>query len=262
MTNSPTDQSPALIKTSPHVKDQGLAEIYQSMKNKMALLRPEADGTYTRITPYVLCRDFVVDVFTYAKAGEVFSIYSMTFDPTKEKVLMDRACIAMKFPNKKAKTNFMVNLPRLHAIEDANKFTHTVVKEVEELEVIIEGSGKWLESCLLWSLYTSLLRCFCYGLESPDWIAEFKETYPDKTDAKLVGSLDRGTFDKILADLSVLVTSDWCGFSPKEFDVGVIHHNSGFYSVFGSHLELNPDSVRQNKHWKQFKEAGWQLHTK
>lgn len=249
------------INISQHVKDNGLGEIYQSMENKMALLRPAEDASFTRITPYVLCRDFIVDVYTYAKFGKEFEVYGMTLDPTKEMPVMDRVYLAMTFPNPASRNNFFENLDHLHAIELANDFEPTSTQDAEN-GIVLCGDGKWLGSCLLWSLYTSLLRIFCYELKGDKPWFELMREKKGKTDADLLGSVDPETFIRVVSDLSCLVTPTWCGFDPAEEPVYTIHHNSGFYSVFGSHRELDEEAVRRNKHWQLYKEAGWTLRTK
>lgn len=250
------------IKVSPHVVDQGLAEIYQSMETKMAIVRPEGNDVFTRITPYVLCRDFIVDVYTYAKAGKAFSIYNMIYDPAKDVPAFDRICLLVKFPNQKAMDCFNVNLGHLWNIELLNGMVPSVPREVGELEILMDGDGQWLRSCLLWSFYTSLLRIFCYNLDGDKpWPEQMRECHARKTDGRLLGSIDPETFDRLVCDLDLLVRPDWCGFDPATENIGTIHHNSGIYSVFGTHLELDEGSVRRNKHWQFYKEQGWKLHT-
>ena len=65
-------------------KEPHLSEIYQSMITKQALLRKISNTEYERITPFVLCRDFLVDVYTFSKAKRDFSIYGMSFNGATE----------------------------------------------------------------------------------------------------------------------------------------------------------------------------------
>lgn len=249
------------IEISANVGDKKLGEIYQSMGNKMALLRKEGDK-YIRITPYVLCRDFLVDVFSFSKVGKAFGIYKMKFDPTVERLPED-VHLLVQFPSKEAKDFFFKNLGFLHGIELANNYVVTdPIQCKEDLEVILEADKRWLDSCLSWSLYTSLVRIFCYEIGAEgSWIDFFLTKHEDSTDAQLLKSVDRETLDRILADLKLLKMKQWCGFDPLKIHVGTIHHNSGFYSVFGTHREIDPSSVQQNQHWQYFRDAGFKLHT-
>ncbi len=240
------------ISVSPSVKEDGLAEVYQSVALRMALLRPEK-GNYVRITPFVQCRDFLCDVYTFSKVGKSFEIYGCHFDPAKEKLPEEGVWLALKFPEKK-KNFFMANLHRIHDIEKINGLSLTGAVDLGETTVIY-GSAGWLTSCPKFSLYTSLLRTFCYKPET-DWDKANNE------DAKLLRSVDKPTFLRVLADLKVLDLKDFCGFDATKVDAYRIHHNSGFYSVFGSHREIDPEAVKQNSHWKHFKEQGWTLFTK
>jgi hypothetical protein len=243
------------ISKSPHVKEDGLSELYQSMGLKLALLKGSGDQ-FVRITPFVQCRDFLVDVYTFSKVGRKFEIYGMEFDPTKEKPATTYIAMALIFPNKEAKTNFDFNLNKLHVIEAMNEYTLTAVFDVDGGKTTVTvGDGWWLNSCLSFSLYTSILRLLCYKKDVEDW------SKLTGTDGDLYKSVHQTVWDKVLPELKTLALPDFCGFDAKKQDVSTIHHNSGFYSIFGSHREINLNSVRQNSHWKHFKELGWPLST-
>lgn len=255
------NSSKPTIKPSKHLVDTGLAEIYQDMGITMALLTRQSQTEYTRITPYVKCRDFLVDVYSYSKAKKTFAIYGMSFDPTKELPAEDGVYLAMIFPNEKAEEAFKTALPQLHAIELANEMEVTeFYPGVEGKVSLLTGSKKWLRNCLTFSLYTALIRCLSYGV-GDNWLASMKKEFSKKTDGRLVSSVADETWERILADLKTIEVKQFCGFDPNKDSVGTIHHNSGFFSVFGSHRELSQDAVRTNTHWKHFREQGWKLHT-
>lgn len=244
-------------------ESQNLAEIYQSMTCKQALLHKKEDKHFERITAYVLCRDFLVDSYTYAKAKKDFGIYGFHFKGSKESPDYSGAHILMHFPNKTAKKCFDENLEILHGIEENNDFKKTIIHENsdKEMEYVVVGDKKWLTNCLMFSLYSLLLRAFCYNIsEKKEWYISFGKK--DSSDSKYVKSVDESIWKKLTKDISFLMDAPgFCGFSPSDVSVGTIHHNSGFISVFGNHSELNTETVKTNKHWKHFKELGLKLKT-
>lgn len=253
------------IKDSPNLPKGGLAEIYQDMGVTMALLTRQGPTEFTRITPFVKCRDFIVDVFTYDKAEKKFGIYGMAYDPSKDRVQWDGVYLQLIFPSPAAQQNFEAHLSQtLHPIELANQMTPTEYTPLEtKQQAVVIADKKWLLSCLSWSLYTAIVRCMCYGMpDGSKWIEVMSTTYKDKTDGRLVASVDGSVWKAVLENLETLALPEFCGFKPSGSNIGTIHHNSGFFSVFGTHRELSRDSVMKNTHWKHFKDAGWTLNTK
>lgn len=253
------------VSTHAKVKDEGLGQIYQTMACKQALLLPDDKGGFTRITPLVLCRDFLVDVYTFDESGRDFRIYGM--EKSAEKPSREGVYLYLVPPKKGTKDEFMKNITLIHNIEIINGFDPTQVFEVEEDEkgLVVVGDKKWLMSCLSFSLYSSLLRVACYEL-GDNWIESMHKQYKnDKnraTDAMLVSSVSDKTWDRILSDLSLLDMATFCGFDPKKEDEYIIHHNQGFYSTFGNHRELDQNAVRKNLHWQHFNSEGFELYTK
>lgn len=254
------------VTKHPSVEDNPLGEIYQSMETKNALLKKEKEGFF-RITPLVLCRDFICDVYAFDKTDRKFDLYGMK-NP-KESPDNDAVRLMVTFPNEKAKDFFWKNLQIIHKIEDDNKITSTdcLLIKGQELAFYVQGDKRWLGSYLLLGLYTHLLRVICYEIEdTKDWIKSFtfngNGNKKRNEDSKLVGSIHPETWEKILSDLSVLDMKEFCGYDPKKEDEYTIHHNSGIYSIFGNHRELSQVQLRRNEHWQHFKEQGtWKLHT-
>ena len=236
---------------------QDLAEIYQSMTVKQALLRGSG-GVYERITPYVLCRDFLVDVYSFSNAKKDFNIYGMAFNGSKEQPEYHHLPILLRFPSKQTKEIFLNHIPLLYDLEDHNRWGWTDLYQVNDLEIVAEGSAEWLSSCLLVSLYTFLLRALCYDFEitSDDqhWILAFGKL--KGTDPRYAGSIADSTWKMIFNDLSILRTTDFCGFDVTTEATRTVHHNSGFISVFGYHSELSQSAVRKNAHWQHMQKQG------
>ena len=244
---------------------QDLAEIYQSMTVKQALLRGSG-GVYERITPFVLCRDFLVDVYSFSIAKKDFSIYGMEFKGSQHRPEWLCLPILLRFPDKKAKGNFLDHLEILHKLEKHNRWEPTKVYEVSDLEMVAEGNMLWLASCLTVSLYTFLLRALCYEFAvkypgSWEWILLFGKL--KGTDPRYAASIPEATWRLILDDLSCLqILKDFCGFDASKEEVRTVHHNSGLISVFGYHSELSQVAVKKNTHWKFMQEQGISTYTK
>ena len=243
---------------------QDLAEIYQSMTVKQALLRG-ADGVYERITPYVLCRDFLVDVYSFSNAKKDFGIYGMAFNGSKEQPEHHHLPILLRFPSKQTKEIFLNHILLLRDLEDHNRWGWTDLYQVNDLEIIAEGSAEWLSSCLLVSLYTFLLRALCYDFETKasdgwKWILAFGNL--KGTDPRYAASIAAPTWERIFADLAILRMKDFCGFDTNKEEIRTVHHNSGFISVFGYHTELSQAAVHRNAHWKHMQKQGIRTYTK
>ena len=243
---------------------QNLTEIYQSMTVKQALLRG-TNGTYERITPFVLCRDFLVDVYSFSRAKKDFGIYGMEFKGSQHQPEWRCLPILLQFPDKEAKGNFLGHVEILRGLEDHNRWGWTDLWEVSSTEMVVEGSAEWLANCLTVSLYTFLLRTLCYEFEvkypgSWEWILLFGKL--KGTDPKYAASIPAATWHMILDDLSCLRTNEFCGFDVPKTETRTIHHNSGFISVFGYHSELSQSSVRKNAHWQAMQKQGIATYTK
>lgn len=236
-----------------YTKQASLAEIGQSMNARFAILR-SMDGGYEQITPLVKCRDFMCDVYSSTLQKYDFSIYGMSWKGSTDKVDWNGANLLLKFPSDQAKTDFFANLKKLHQIEKNNKLTLTKITEVASDEVVVEGNKVWLQNCLTFSLYTLLLRVFCYPLKEKDWITEFsKQSW---SDSKYIANFDRPTLDLILDDLSLLKTTEWNGLTYAKDGVSAVHHNSGAVGVLSWHTEQSPSAVKKNTHYQELKARG------
>jgi hypothetical protein len=233
------------------------SEIGQSQNTQQAILKREHDGSFSRMTGFVKCRDFLVDSYSFQLAKKDFGIYSFTFKGSSVPLDWSGCYIQMHFADDKSKENFLKHVSEIiHPIEKANGYDRTEILQIEKSnDLVAAGDKKWLQNCLSFSFWSLLLRVCCYDFDaSKDWITEFgKKSW---TDSKYIASIPRKTLDKVLADLSLIKTDSFCGFDPNKESVGTIHHNSGFISVFGWHTEINPDMVKTNKHWQEIKKRG------
>lgn len=241
-------------------KEAGLAEIYQSVNLKMALLNPDGKENYIRITTFVKCRDFLTDVFSFSKAKKDFAIYGMAFQGSKYQADTSAVRLLLDFPDQKTLEIFQKQLKYIQGIEEANKLSLSTLTKYKDLQFVLVGDKQWVQNCLHFSLYTLLVRGLCAPIKDvKDWMAELSKV-ENNTDAALCGSVAKTTWKRIFADLSELETKDFCGFPVAEKDIGRIHHNSGFISVFGLHREISWNAVVANKHWQEMKSREYVLH--
>jgi hypothetical protein len=237
----------------------GLAEIYQSMVVKLALLKKtDTLGVFDQICPFVQCYDFLCDAYTATKEKIKFGIYGFSWDGTTKEPEYDGVYLIIKFPNTVAEADFNKNIHFLHDIEDKNKIERTKFVKTDDLTGFIKGSKDWLNNCIKLRLYLFFFRAFSYPLKTDDWVTELGGQ--EYSDSSYIKNLNRESWDRILNDLTSIHTDFWCGLEMKN-KVGAVHHNSGFFSVFSKHSEMSPKTVRENKHWITMKDRGFKLFT-
>lgn len=235
-----------------------LAEISQSMGLKFSICERDGDNVVELIPP-CKCRDFLGDVILSSLTGHDFSIYGMSWKGSEDKVSMDKARFSLYFPNKEARVNFEKNLHFLHDIELKNGIALTEYTYIEGENSYIEGASEWINfSALSYSLYTLLLRVFCYKINSEDWITEISNG--NYSDSKYIKSFDKATLSAILDNLYLLNMPEWAGLSYTADGNSAVHHNSGIVSVCSTHSEVNIAVVKRNKHYLILKEKGFKLY--
>src|SRR5688572_4232807 len=100
----------AEIVKHPSVPDNGMAEIYQSMATRQALLKQTGPNAYERISNFVKCRDFLVDSYAFAKENKDFGIYGYKFNGSQLQPDWTGAYLALKFEKAEDKKNFLQNV--------------------------------------------------------------------------------------------------------------------------------------------------------
>lgn len=235
-------------------KFASLAQIGQSMQLRMAVLKrvpDQATTTYEQITPHFLCRDFAGDVYTASYQKHNFSIYGLSWDGTKESPDMDFLNLNLLFPSKAVKEVFLKNIRFLHEIEDRNNIPRTQYFDNGDANGIIIADKRWLNNVLHVSLYTFIVRALCYTITKADWIKDIADG--SSSDSAYMKSIPRDLLDKVLGDLKLLETKEFCALQLKD-GVGLVHHSAGFISTFGRHTEINYGVVKVNPHYLELKE--------
>lgn len=237
------------IKISKKKSFGSLSEIYQSKATKFALLKQlsDASDSYEQITPLVQCRDFIGDVYTSTTQKAFFGIYGMSWDGTKESPDTDAIKLLVKTPDAASKANLIANARFIHAIEDANSIPRSQIIDNTGNELVIFGDKRWLTNVLYVSLYTFLWRVMCYEIKTEDWVAEIGAQ--SHSDSRYLASIKKETWSKILANLSLIDTPEFCAMSVAS-NVSAVHHNAGFISTFGTHSEISYATVKSNPHYQ------------
>jgi len=243
----------------PYTGAKDLGEIYQSMELKIALLKKDGDKFKTQ-TPFVNCYDFIVDSYSASLEKYSFSVYGFRWDGTKKSPDWSGIYLHLRFPNEHAKKNYLEHLHFLHEIEKNNKIPLTAFTEIDDLNGLVVGNKAWLKNCLILRLYTFLQRMMCYDIKTKDWIKELGAQ--SHSDSNYIKNLNRESWDRILKDLSSIHTDYFCGLSFNKDGTSAVHHNSGFFSTFSNHTEMNQNTVRNGRHWQDMKQRGFKLYTK
>lgn len=256
---SKTKQTETGLTLNLYPGDDYLSEISQSMPVNLCLLERNDEKTFTEITTYVQCYDFLCDAYSSSIEKVDFGIYGFKWEGSKRSPDSTGIYLGVRFPNAATRATFLKNIHFLHAIEEKNGFPLTEFHSIGDNCGLSIGSTKWLANCLTLRLYLFLFRAFSYDLKTNDWITELSDK--DFTDSQYVKNLERESWDKILSDLSSIATDYFCGMSFKADGTGAVHHNSGFFSTFSTHREINTAVVKKGKHWQEMKKRGFKLKT-
>jgi hypothetical protein len=121
-----------------------------------------------QVTPFVLCRDFLQDAIQAHLNKTKRTIYGFTYDAkTDIPICLDRTRLVIANSDDRSLKSKLPNcLEFLHQVEDRLKLTHTRIRECQDPPKkyarggvwYLEGSGRWMKSPPMISLYTLLVR--------------------------------------------------------------------------------------------------------
>jgi hypothetical protein len=245
----------------------GLAEIGQSMSTQQAILiQGSTPDELIKTTPFVKCRDFLVDSYTCALANKPGSVWGYHFDGKKETLSWDHVRLLVKFHKPEHRQNFEKQfLWAVHQIEKQNNIPLSEVHECDMKDcLVILADKRWLENCLTFSMYCFFPRLACYNVpESKSVEAWLAKLANQKTsDGAYVKSIAMSTWTKLVRNLDLLKQDSFCGLDPVKDGIHAVHHNSGFISVLGSHSEMSKSTVMKNSHWQTMTTRDVELYTK
>ena len=169
-----------------------LSEIYQMVKLRFAFCSADNEQCH----PFVFCRDFLHDAVRTQHTGTKTSIYSFVFEKGKNppidfelmRMLMDFKSPPAGMDVEQGMKN-AVALVRLY--EKHLKWKRSILRQVDPQDMgntwLVVGSGQWMGSPFLVSMYSFLLRLGYNGLVAKN-MDELPELY--KARAKSQGSND------------------------------------------------------------------------
>ena len=153
-------------------KDWQLNEIYSGGLQMALCSPPDKDGKYTKATAFVTCKDFFQDAVQAHHIGEKRSIWSFKYDPKNDPPLSFDRFRVLVGNNTGAGVAFKIEgvVDFLNQFEKRLRLVRSRAYECECEPTpdkfknhggvwMFEGSGRWMISPPMISLYTLLIRC-------------------------------------------------------------------------------------------------------
>lgn len=230
--------------------DSYYAEIGQDLLVKMAFVIKKDANTYTNAFDFVQCRDFLGDALDALTTKTKNSIYGFTFNGQKQTFLNNKMTLVLSLPVDAVDIDtFKQNLERLNLIEKKLKLLQTKIV-VEQTEgdfnyVVTTASKFWLKTIYNVSLYTFMLKCCAYNLDTKqDFFVAISNTFVTKKlyNGKLVkkntveADYARSILTKVdfifkhIKKFTKLCTTNTHGFINK-VNINTKHNNAGFVSL-------------------------------
>lgn len=219
------------------------SEIYQDSDLKFAFAVYDDKGDLHQAHAFIKCRDFYNEALVSCRLGVPCpSIYGFQYPTEKYPINFDRTQQILKGDNF---TLFFKNLPILQAYEDSIGFDRTEVELIEGTNLYhLTGPSEWLNSTVMISLYTHILRClYQYDIPTDNFLT-FMEKCADQNGN---ASTYQRAINKI--DLHTLIAQANAIFPPgclpekgmtEIVSVMPIHNNTGIVSWANTILGVGP----------------------
>jgi hypothetical protein len=142
--------------------NQKLEEEEQNIKTKFFFVEKQEDYTYTQITPYIQCRDFLNDVLYCITFNTKIHVYNFKYESNNTQ--KDTLYLNLKFCSKKAVEEFKENFHYLLKFETLYKFLiyTTYEKTNKPTVLLIKHNPFWFSNTLTLSFFTFILRCLSH----------------------------------------------------------------------------------------------------
>jgi hypothetical protein len=237
-----------------------LSEIQQQTGFKFAFLAPKGES-FAQATPWVICRDFLQDAVATTINGKPTSIYGFNYNKDKDVPLdLSRIRILVSKVNlvKKDADTFAIKMERslklLNHYEKMAKVTKSKMVKYEDDKNIVwvfTGSGFWMKSPVLVSMYTFLIRLGDKEITfetNEELVAEYqrlsKLTIPDND----LGYLKEcgNKMHLVIQNYKKLLLPDKAKVDPifldEKISTSTIHNSGGIFSFCASQF---PDEKRK-----------------
>lgn len=221
----------------------GIAVEGQDLEVEFAFMGPVESGeeeTYTNLSYWSVCRDFLGDTICATVDKKTVGIYGFSHDGKNNPIIQERTMLGMKFPNaatlRTFKRNFMKYKPWIvTTVSPARRTMNCFVFE-EDLVVMVTADKVWQQTTVGISLLSFILKGLCWSfeenLENPiDAIASTeKEINKPTKEARYVLGFEKEVTE-LLKNLKRLTAKHKYvhGWPNQDEHISRVHNNSGFF---------------------------------
>lgn len=248
-----------------------LSEIFQNKRILFSFAKRIDDTTFTNIGQPAKCRDFMNDVLYINKHPKIISntdIYKFKYDYTKDPHLETTDSIYyIDFKIQNSFDNFMDQFHKLQMIEKTLGLKPCEVLKVQNnYDIILISDKIWTSKILLNNLYTFIIKCLSYTLNSNtesllndlEYTFNIMDTDISCIERNYFKNLTKNTLTFLLNNIHNISNFDsYCdGKIEPTLNIDKIHNNSGMISYKQNNNEW--ENLNNNLFmYLQEKEKSW-----
>ena len=225
-------------------KERALSEIYQQVGMTFAFVSKES-SKYTLAHQWVKCRDFLNDVIRYELTGNEVSIYGFSFGKDNPRVSTEKIYIAVSMDNVKkslfkdyikSSIKLLRHFEREAGVSLSRSKPATVSGSKKSNVVVICSNKMWLESPVLLSIYTLLIRLGVRKdintCDKESLLSSFVQANPDgDNDSKYLSKIHTKLHYIIENATELFLSPDHDLYRRKDIDLNSFHNYCGVVSV-------------------------------
>lgn len=220
---------------------RGYAEESQNHDVKFSFANRKNDSV-TEVFSGVKCRDFLGDALFAEEFGITTSIWSFSYDPNKMKIDRDklRFVISTNKDHSKYLTKIKDNIKLFHLIESYHNLEATYLERLDETNMLLEASNRWMLTNYLISYYTFLVKAASYEYKDVmNWRKELSDI-PGAKEGSYMKRVDK-RFDSLTKNL-FSICDEYKGTTGlnKTTNIGIVHNNTGFVSMCTQEPKTSP----------------------
>lgn len=206
------------MKLIPYPHTNSLCESMQVNDVRFAFTNKLESGDYQLITNFVKCREYFNEFLMKNHHPQEFKfndVYGFVYKYEEYPYNMSNPNIAIKLPKKSMYDTFVQNLVLLNAIEDFNDIPKTYVVETSDKQTrgyvfVLEFSPLWIKSCILFNIYTLLLKLCTLDIHTKGFTELHDRVYDYSKPSELtyVKTIGLNVFNSILNNIKELFKLD------------------------------------------------------
>lgn len=241
-----------MIKLLPCPYTNRLTEAFQSNEIKFAFVNnTEIENEYQILMPFVKCREYFNELLMINAHPNEFKfddVHGFKYD-VKYPINQNTVLLAIKFPRKEKAETFIKNLDYLNKIETQNNLDRVTTIEKTNITntYLITASHFWLQKCILFNIYSMLLKLLALDYPSKS-IIQIKQVYDQQqttypTEINYLTRITEHRFLNILDNLTPIAA-----FESKYIDGSnvlrtpySVHGMSGLTSLLTYPPSYNPE---------------------